>query len=189
MFAWKGKRDTSMRVSVVIPVHNEASTLSKVLVEVRKLEPYEIIIVDNGSTDGTKEIALQHNCRVIYYRYSLGNDVGRAIGAREAKGEIVLFLDGDIVMKSEELYNFIKGIQQGHEIVLNNLTWSVYLKMRPHYTTVGKYMLNRYLNKKEFVVGSLIAIPHAISREVIEKLGWWNLAIQHYFKRWRCLEE
>ncbi|HDR4421970.1 TPA: glycosyltransferase [Bacillus cereus] len=176
MFVWKGKRDTSMRVSVVIPVHNEASTLSKVLVEVEKLEPYEIIVVDNGSTDGTKEIALQHNCRVIYYRYSLGNDVGRAIGAREAKGEIVLFLDGDIVMKSEELYNFIKGIQQGHEIVLNNLTWSVYLKMRPHYTTVGKYMLNRYLNKKEFVVGSLIAIPHAIGREVIEKLGWWNLA-------------
>ncbi|RAS93313.1 glycosyl transferase [Bacillus cereus] len=165
-----------MKVSVVIPVHNEASTLSKVLAEVKKLEPYEIIIVDNGSTDGTKDIALQHHCRVIYYNHSLGNDVGRAIGAREAKGEIVLFLDGDIVMKSEELYPFIKGIQQGHQIVLNNLTWSVYLKMRPHYTTVGKYMLNRYLNKKEFVVGSLIAIPHAISREVIEKLGWWNLA-------------
>ncbi|HDR6304753.1 MULTISPECIES: glycosyltransferase family 2 protein [Bacillus] len=175
MFAWKGKRDKSMKVSVVIPVHNEASTLSKVLAEVKKLEPYEIIIVDNGSTDGTKEIALQHHCRVIYYNHSLGNDVGRAIGAREAKGEIVLFLDGDIVMKSEELYPFIKGIQQGHQIVLNNLTWSVYLKVRPHYTTVGKYMLNRYLNKKEFVVGSLIAIPHAISREVIEKLGWWNL--------------
>ncbi len=176
MFAWKGKRDKSMKVSVVIPVHNEASTLSKVLAEVKKLEPYEIIIVDNGSTDGTKDIALQHHCRVIYYNHSLGNDVGRAIGAREAKGEIVLFLDGDIVMKSEELYPFIKGIQQGHQIVLNNLTWSVYLKVRPHYTTVGKYMLNRYLNKKEFVVGSLIAIPHAISREVIEKLGWWNLA-------------
>lgn len=176
MFAWKGKSDKSMKVSVVIPVHNEASTLSKVLAEVKKLEPYEIIIVDNGSTDGTKEIALQHHCRVIYYNHSLGNDVGRAIGAREAKGEIVLFLDGDIVMKSEELYPFIKGIQQGHQIVLNNLTWSVYLKVRPHYTTVGKYMLNRYLNKKEFVVGSLIAIPHAISREVIEKLGWWNLA-------------
>ncbi|WDL92763.1 glycosyltransferase [Bacillus sp. HNR-4] len=176
MFAWKGKRDKSMKVSVVIPVHNEESTLSKVLAEVKKLEPYEIIIVDNGSTDGTKEIALQHHCRVIYYNHSLGNDVGRAIGAREAKGEIVLFLDGDIVMKSEELYPFIKGIQQGHQIVLNNLTWSVYLKVRPHYTTVGKYMLNRYLNKKEFVVGSLIAIPHAISREVIEKLGWWNLA-------------
>ncbi|WP_460291372.1 glycosyltransferase family 2 protein, partial [Bacillus cereus] len=111
MFAWKGKRDKSMKVSVVIPVHNEASTLSKVLAEVKKLEPYEIIIVDNGSTDGTKEIALQHHCRVIYYNHSLGNDVGRAIGAREAKGEIVLFLDGDIVMKSEELYPFIKGIQ------------------------------------------------------------------------------
>ena len=35
MFAWKGKRDKSMKVSVVIPVHNEASTLSKVLAEVK----------------------------------------------------------------------------------------------------------------------------------------------------------
>lgn len=37
MFAWKGKRDKSMKVSVVIPVHNEASTLSKVLAEVKKV--------------------------------------------------------------------------------------------------------------------------------------------------------
>lgn len=176
MFAWKGKSDTSMRVSVVIPAHNEANTLSQVLIEVKKLEPYEIIVVDNGSTDGTKEIALQHNCRVIYYKYSLGNDVGRAIGAREVKGEIVLFLDGDIVIESKELQRFVKGIRQGHQIIVNNLTWSVNLKMRPHYTTVGKFMLNRYLNKKEIVVGSLIAIPHAMSREVIEKFGWWNLA-------------
>ncbi|HDR6317851.1 TPA: glycosyltransferase [Bacillus thuringiensis] len=176
MFAWKGKRDTSMRVSVVIPVHNEASTLSQVLVEVEKLEPYEIIVVDNGSTDGTKEIASRHHCQVIYYQYSFGNDVGRAIGAREAKGDIVLFLDGDIVIDNRELQRFVKGIQQGHQIVVNNLTWSVYLKMRPHYTTVGKFMLNRYLNKKELVVGSLIAIPHAMSREVIQKFGWWNLA-------------
>ena len=85
MFAWKGKRGTSMRVSVIIPAHNEASTLSQVLVEVEKLKPYEIIVVDNGSTDGTKEIALQHHCHVIYYKYSLGNDVGRAIGARRSE--------------------------------------------------------------------------------------------------------
>lgn len=152
MFAWKGKSDTSMRISVVIPAHNEASTLSQVLVEVEKLKPYEIIVVDNGSTDGTKEVALQHSCHVIYYKHSFGNDVGRAIGAREAKGEIVLFLDGDIVIESKELQRFVKGVQQGHQIVVNNLTWSVYLKMRPHYTTVGKFMLNRYLNKKSLLL-------------------------------------
>ncbi len=55
-----------------------------------------------------KEIALQHHCHVIYYKYSLGNDVGRAIGAREAKGDIVLFLDGDIVIDNKELQRFIK---------------------------------------------------------------------------------
>ncbi|KFN04203.1 glycosyltransferase [Bacillus clarus] len=165
-----------MKISVVIPTHNEAETLDKILAEVKELKPYEIIVVDNGSTDGTKEIALHHNCHVIYYKDSLGNDVGRAVGAREAKGEIVLFLDGDIVINSQDLQCFVNGIQQGHQIVVNNLTWSVYLKMRPHYTTVGKYMLNRFLDKKELVVGSLIAIPHAMNREVIEKIGWWNLA-------------
>lgn len=141
-----------MKVSVVIPTYNEASTLSQVLVEVEKLKPYEIIVVDNGSTDGTREIALEHNCHVIYYRNPLGNDVGRAVGAKEAKGEIILFLDGDIVIESKELQRFVKGIRQGHQIVVNNLTWSVYLKMRPHYTTVGKYMLNRYLNKRSLLL-------------------------------------
>ena len=61
-------------------------------------------------------------------------------------------LDGDIVIDNKELQRFIKGIQQGHQIVVNNLTWSVYLKMRPHYTTVGKFMLNRYLNKKSLLL-------------------------------------
>ncbi|MDR4151367.1 glycosyl transferase, partial [Bacillus thuringiensis] len=42
--------------------------------------------------------------------------------------------------------------------------------------TVGKFMLNRYMNKKALVVGSLIAIPQAMNRKVIEKIGWWNLA-------------
>lgn len=63
-----------------------------------------------------------------------------------------MFLDGDIVIDSKELQRFVKGIQQGHQIVVNNLTWSVYLKMRPHYTTVGKFMLNRYLNKRSLLL-------------------------------------
>ncbi|MFI8707655.1 glycosyltransferase family 2 protein [Bacillus sp. NPDC077411] len=165
-----------MRVSVVIPAHNEAQTIGGVLEEVKKVQPYEIIVVDNGSTDRTKEIAEGFGCKVIYSKNSLGNDVGRAIGAREAKGEIILFLDGDIIISHQELLPFIQCIKQGKDIAVNNLTWSVYLKIRPHYTTVSKLMLNRFLNRKELVVGSLIAIPHAIKRTVIEKIGWWNLA-------------
>ena len=91
MFAWKGKRGTSMRVSVIIPAHNEASTLSQVLVEVEKLKPYEIIVVDNGSTDGTKEIALQHHCHVIYYKYSLGNDVDGQLVQEKRKATLFCF--------------------------------------------------------------------------------------------------
>ena len=71
---------------------------------------------------------------------------------KRSESDIVLFLDGDIVIDHRELQRFIKGIQQGHQIVVNNLTWSVYLKMRPHYTTVGKFMLNRYLNKKSLLL-------------------------------------
>lgn len=91
---------SSLVISVVIPAHNAARTLADCLQAIRRstYPHYEVIVVDDASTDDTRQIALQYGCRVA----SLGENVGAAraknIGASEATGEIVLFTDADILL-------------------------------------------------------------------------------------------
>jgi len=162
-------------VSIIIPAQNEENTISQLIQEVKKLDPLEIIVVVNGTTDGTALVAKQSGCTVVEFPHSLGNDVGRAVGAYHAKGDILLFLDGDIPVLSEQLEPFLTGVKNGYHIALNDLSWSARLPIRPHYTTVSKIVVN-YMLRWNLNVNSLLAIPHAMSRVALEAIGWWNLA-------------
>jgi glycosyltransferase involved in cell wall biosynthesis len=82
-----------MKVSVVIPAQDEEQTLGRVLKEVKHLEPHEIIVVVNGSDDNTTSVASNLGATVIEYKERLGHNVGRAIGALQATGDILLFID------------------------------------------------------------------------------------------------
>jgi glycosyltransferase involved in cell wall biosynthesis len=165
-----------LNVSVIIPVQDEEQTFDKILTEVKKLNPYEIIVVANGSKDRTKEIARLHSCTIISFEEPLGNDVGRAIGAKHATGDIILFLDGDIIIPYKQLLPFINALKKGYDISLNNLSFLAYQKTIPHYTTVSKLAINNYLQQIKLSLNSILAVPHAIKREVIDKIGWKNLA-------------
>lgn len=163
------------KLSIIIPAKNEEKTIRLVLEEVIKLHPAEIIIILNGSTDNTEKILHDYQCKIIYYPFPLGNDTGRAVGAYHASGDILLFLDGDIPISHLDLIPFILAIEQGYDIALNNLTWSAKLPIRPHFTTIIKQATNHLLKQSELSVNSLLAIPHAISRNALETIGWWNL--------------
>lgn len=87
-----------MRVSVVIPAFNEAGRIGKVLEPLLQVpEVDEIIVVDDGSSDGTAEEAERYGVKVI----RLGRNVGKAlaldVGVREARNDVLLFLDADLV--------------------------------------------------------------------------------------------
>ncbi|MBG9578707.1 hypothetical protein ABE42_05600, partial [Bacillus thuringiensis] len=81
-------------LSVIIPASNEVDTISDVIQSVKPLNPVEIIVIANGCNDGTEEVANQLGCKVIRYTKLLGNDVGRAVGAKHAIGDVLLFIDG-----------------------------------------------------------------------------------------------
>lgn len=164
------------KVSIIIPAQNEESTLPKVLEETAKLSPIEIIVVVNGSIDQTVTIAQRFNCRVIHFEESLGNDLGRAIGAYYAQGDLLLFIDADIPIPAEQLRLFITAIEQGSDLALNDLSWSAKLPIIPHPTTVAKLAMNHMLQKPAYSVNSLLAIPHALSRKTVELLHWSTLA-------------
>ena len=163
------------KLSIIIPVKNEEEKLSNIIKEVKKLDPFEILVIVNGSTDQTKQIAVSLNCKVIEYTEPLGHDIGRAIGAFYAKGDILLFIDGDIVIPHQELLPFINAIEEGHDIVLNNLESILELNQRPHSVSIAKMAINDLFGNSDLSINSLVAIPHAISRYALQEIGWRNL--------------
>ena len=95
-----------MLLSLIIPTRNRAQSLSDLLDSLKQLEPvsfqWEVIVVDNGSTDATPEVVAQKQAELTYsIRYVLeerpGLHQGRHRGAREARGEILAYLDDDIL--------------------------------------------------------------------------------------------
>lgn len=165
------------KLSIIIPVKNEEEKLSKIIEEVNKLGPLEIIVIVNGSTDNTKQIASSSQCKVIEYDEPLGHDIGRAIGAFHAKGEVLLFLDGDMIIPYMELIPFIEAIKNGYDMALNNLERILKNNQRPHSVSIVKKAVNDLLGYSELSINSLVATPHAISRNALQHIGWRNLAI------------
>jgi len=83
-------------VSVVIPACNESSAIASVIADLRSVASWrEIIVVDDGSTDGTAEAASAAGARVVRHPYNKGNGAAVKSGIRAATGEFILIIDGD----------------------------------------------------------------------------------------------
>lgn len=95
---FKTKNKTkSIKHSLIIPAYNEEVGIPVVLNDVFKLidESFEVIVVDDGSMDKTREVAESFPCRVIAHERNSGKGEAMRTGIREAKGENVIFIDAD----------------------------------------------------------------------------------------------
>jgi len=102
-----------MRVSVVIPTYNEAGSIARVLDEIPASLVAEVLVVDAGSTDGTREIAAAHGARVIVEpRRGYGRACLTGLAAVDHP-DTVVFLDGDYSDRPRELGRLIQPIREG----------------------------------------------------------------------------
>ena len=102
-----------MNISVIIPVLNEEGAIANVINDIPKKLVQEIIVVDNGCTDRTAEIARKHGAKVVAEpRKGYGRACLTGI-ANVNKADIVVFLDGDYSDDPKQMYSLVQPIQDG----------------------------------------------------------------------------
>jgi len=101
-----------LTVSLVVPCYNGAATLGRVLDGVLRQTrvPDEVLVVDDGSTDPTAEVARRHGARVLVHGENRGISAARNTGLRAGVGEVVVFLDADAVPHPDLVRRLVQGL-------------------------------------------------------------------------------
>ena len=153
-----------MRISLILPAKNEAEGLRRTLPGVRELLPEaEIIVVDDGSTDETADIARQHGATVLSSPYSMGNGAAITRGARAATGDVLVFMDADGQHDAKLIPRLLARLDQGYDMVVGARGWD-------GQASVGRGLANGLYNRVAslmtgFVVADLTSGFRAVRAE------------------------
>ncbi|HDL53860.1 MAG TPA: glycosyltransferase family 2 protein [Proteobacteria bacterium] len=112
-----------MAVSIIIPAYNESSNLPELIAGIREVMSvmggkYEIIVVDDASTDDTAIAAEKAGAKVVFHPYNIGNGAAVKTGIRQAAGEKIVLMDGDgqhrpevipLLLKELDDYDLVVG--------------------------------------------------------------------------------
>lgn len=116
-----------IELSLVIPVYNEAGSLPELYRQIKSVSPlfpenYEVLYVDDGSTDGSSEILgsladLDRRIKVIRFPKNLGQHKALEAAFREARGDIVVTMDADLQNNPADIPAMTAKIKEGYDLV------------------------------------------------------------------------
>jgi len=86
----------NFKVSVILPTYNEAATIGDLILKIKDLYPdFEVVVINDGSTDNTAVAAKNAGAHVYSHPYNIGNGAAIKSGIRVASGDILVFMDAD----------------------------------------------------------------------------------------------
>lgn len=107
------------KISIILPARNEAAPLAMILPLLAQAYPEaQIIVVDDGSTDNTRQAGMANGAHVISHPYPKGNGAAIKTGARTATGDILIFMDADGQHKPEDIPLLLEKFRQGYDMVV-----------------------------------------------------------------------
>ncbi len=111
-------------ISIIVPIYNEEETVAElhrriVAAMQKENKSYEIIFVDDGSTDRTREIMKTlHPLKAVFLQKNYGETPALEMGVQEANGDIVVFSDADLQDDPAEIPKMLKKIEEGYDVVV-----------------------------------------------------------------------
>jgi glycosyltransferase involved in cell wall biosynthesis len=106
------------KVSIIIPAYNEAGIIEKIISDINALYPaYEIIVINDGSTDSTAAEAQKAGAKVFNHPYNIGNGAAIKSGIRVAAGDILVFMDGDGQHNPEDIAKLLEHLPEFDMVV------------------------------------------------------------------------
>ncbi|MCB9766572.1 MAG: glycosyltransferase family 2 protein [Candidatus Omnitrophica bacterium] len=134
--------------SVLVPAFNEAQTIHEVVDAIRSQHPdFEVIVIDDASTDSTGDLAEEAGANVIRRKTNQGYGAALKEGLRQAKGEFVLFMDADGQHRAEELSKLIEEIE-GADMVVGSRPKEILVRSRSWGKKFLAWIAN-YLSRQE----------------------------------------
>ncbi len=176
--------------SIVIPAKNEEQGLLHFLPSLRELYPTaEIIVVNDGSEDGTEQVCLDAGVIVVSHPYSKGNGAAIKSGARAASGDYLVFMDGDgqhdpadvkkLLDKVAEGFDMVIGARSGLDSQASMARWSA----NSLYNKLASWMVNRTIedltsgfravNRKKFL-SFLYLLPNGFSYPTTSTMAFFR---------------
>lgn len=108
-----------MFISIVLPAKNEAKAIGLIIQKIQKLAlNCEIIVVNDGSSDATQQVAENAGGKVISHPYSKGNGAAIKSGTRHAIGDVIVFMDADGQHDPNDIPRLLAKIEKGYDLVV-----------------------------------------------------------------------
>lgn len=168
MVKTKIQADTENRLSIILPCYNEEDNLRNILPKLCELHPEaEILIVDDGSNDDSIEVAKQFPIKIISHPHNMGNGASVKTGARQAIGDILLFMDADGQHNPHDISRLVDKLEEGYDMVIGARSMS-------SHASLGRKLANKFYNKLAslmtgFIIEDLTSGFRAVRAEKFRK--------------------
>jgi len=170
-----------MKISVIIPTFNRKKTLERAIQSVmdQSLSPFEILIIDDGSNDGTEQWVKENFQNIKYiYQNNHGVSSARNTGIENAHGDWVAFLDSDDEWLPNKLYEQVKAIDSNPEMKFfhTNEIWirnGVRVNQMKKHKKYGGYIFEKCLDICRVSPSSVL-----IQKEVFDNIGIFDESLR-----------